>query len=479
MDFAAIELALRQSPLFQELFDVVESGDYSRFDSEAKRQHFIPQFILRRFATDPTGERVHQLDVTSGANRSVRIDEAASRRWFYAMEDAEGNRSNQIEGFLAFVEGHAAEALARLLDDPGHPTDADRGTLSFFFSLLDQRTPGATRRTASIQDGLMRMLFTSEFSNREKFVERYREIFADREAEKPATEEEIEEFRQQLLDDLHAGRVAISNPHAHALQTGITMAAQQCYLIFGMHWTLMLRDGSFITSDRGLAIHDPEPHYPWSSQALLSSEASETTIPLSSDACLLLGVAEGGYAIHEVSRERANEINLRTYGWSDTYVFGRSQQTVTSVRQIAKRQPQRVIRPKPAHQVIFLDIDPTDSSLADRNRARGWPPYIPVGGVPHDYVVFRHDQTPLDAVRLTSKKVEERARRALGVSEDELLRGGERIEPFFMDQIGSGGGLEAKIQRDWSEFKAWVETQVDDSEAAAQGSSDQQGLSDQ
>lgn len=143
MDFAAIELALRQSPLFQALFEVVESGDYSLFESEAKRQHFVPQFLLRSFATDAAAERVHQLDVSTGANRSVRIDEAASRRWFYAIEDEEGNRNNQIEGFLSFVESYAAEALSRLLEDPGHLSDADRGTLSFFFSLLDQRTPGA------------------------------------------------------------------------------------------------------------------------------------------------------------------------------------------------------------------------------------------------------------------------------------------------------------------------------------------------
>lgn len=48
MDFIEIERALHQSPLFQELFGV-ERGDLSRFESQAKRQHFIPQFLLRGF----------------------------------------------------------------------------------------------------------------------------------------------------------------------------------------------------------------------------------------------------------------------------------------------------------------------------------------------------------------------------------------------------------------------------------------------
>lgn len=35
--------------------EIVAAGDYSVFESEAKRQHFIPRFHLKRFARERDG----------------------------------------------------------------------------------------------------------------------------------------------------------------------------------------------------------------------------------------------------------------------------------------------------------------------------------------------------------------------------------------------------------------------------------------
>lgn len=137
---------------------------------------------------------IYQLDVRSGANRRVKIAGAASRRHFYAISDDEGNRSNQIEGFLAMAESHSAPALARLLSDPQHLSEADRGTLAFFVALLDQRTPGATTRSSQAANTVMRMLLSSAFSDVERFAERYRKIFPPADSEEEASDEQIEEF---------------------------------------------------------------------------------------------------------------------------------------------------------------------------------------------------------------------------------------------------------------------------------------------
>ncbi len=226
MDFMQIELGLRQSPLFQALFDVIESGDYSCFESMAKRQHLIPQFLLRGFAADDEREFIYQLDTGSGANRKVRLAEAASRRFFYAILDEEGNRNNQIEGFLSFVESYAAPALERFLADPDNLSNGDRGTLSFFFALLDQRTPGAASRSGQMQDTLMRLLVASEFSDAKAFAERYRRMEAERREQALATDEEIERFRLQMIQDLRSGRIGLADLHAQALQMGLKTAGE-------------------------------------------------------------------------------------------------------------------------------------------------------------------------------------------------------------------------------------------------------------
>ena len=41
-------------------------------------------------------------------------------------------------------------------------------------------------------------------------------------------------------------------------------------IIFQLRWELLEAEGgAFLNSDRGLAMHDPAPRYPWSGQAWL------------------------------------------------------------------------------------------------------------------------------------------------------------------------------------------------------------------
>ncbi len=132
MDFEAIDDAFRASPLMQELTDVFESGEFNRFDADAKRQHFVPRFLLGHFAVQlGESELLYQLDVATGVALRVKSSEAASRRYFYALLDEEGNRNNRIEGFLSRVEAHAADALDRYADGPHRGRAHARARLAF------------------------------------------------------------------------------------------------------------------------------------------------------------------------------------------------------------------------------------------------------------------------------------------------------------------------------------------------------------
>jgi VCBS repeat-containing protein len=113
------EAAFRSSPLLAELAQIIESGDLSVLDTDAKRHHFVPQLLLRGFANSRgKGHGLYQLDVSSGAPALTTTERAASRRHFYSVEEEDGSRSNRLEGFLARVESHAAPALAGFLQDP-------------------------------------------------------------------------------------------------------------------------------------------------------------------------------------------------------------------------------------------------------------------------------------------------------------------------------------------------------------------------
>src|SRR5437588_3103290 len=95
--------------------------------------------------------------------------------------------------------------------------------------------------------------WASEFcSDRQAFAERHRKQFGDE-----ATDDEIEQFRQEMLAHVRDGRLKLGG-RAAALSTGLTHAVDIVPMLFRCDWTLLrARGGGFITSDRSYAIHDP------------------------------------------------------------------------------------------------------------------------------------------------------------------------------------------------------------------------------
>jgi hypothetical protein len=118
-----------------------------------------------------------------------------------------------------------------------------------------------------------------------------------------------------------------------------------------------------------------------------------------------------------VDRRGVEAINLRTYGWADRYIFGRSQEVVADVRRLAKARPKAVPVPRPPRQVLVFEAEPGDDRLAREHVRRGWPPRLPVRGVPHDYVVFGPGENPVERCIKTSDVMRRRAVRRLGTED--------------------------------------------------------------
>src|ERR671925_2277234 len=133
------------SPLLQEMQAIAERKK-ALPDSDAKRHHFVPEFLLRRFSAQRNGRhRLCQLDVHTGKPVWVDPGTAASRRQLYSLPDREGGTHNLIEGYFSIVEGHAAAAIHRLCDTARLDL-SDRSTIAFFIALLEGRTLGGLDR---------------------------------------------------------------------------------------------------------------------------------------------------------------------------------------------------------------------------------------------------------------------------------------------------------------------------------------------
>lgn len=375
--------AFLSSPMYKEMESVL-AGGRPLASSSAKRHHFVPAMVLPNFASDDAGSLVYQLDRHAGAPRQVPISRAASRRNLYTLADADGTQHRRIETWLAEVEGHAATAIRALFSDPRRVTRNDAATIAMFIAMLMVRTPAAAEAERKRVDQAMRIKLACRLADPEAFAERG---IGD------------EALRQRTLEGLRDGSVAYPEEDQVGLRTGFDRLGADSQLIYQLQWTLLLTDeGSFITSDRGIAMYDPELPWPWTGNGLNSSPTAETTVPLSSQACLLLtpGGSWSGRAVRHIGRSQVDTVNLRTYGWSDRHLFGENQALLDHVRRQARATPKRVPRPRPVRNVITLPARPGDDQFAATNRRRGWPEQVPIKDVQHDYRVLEIDENPVD-----------------------------------------------------------------------------------
>jgi Protein of unknown function (DUF4238) len=302
----------------------------------------------------------------------------------------------RVEFFLSRVEDHAATALRSMCSAPGPISPADRATLSMFFALLEGRTIAGLERLQTLAETTMQMFMASRMTEPETFLEDYVAAIG------PDDPDTIERQRQRMLGDITDGRITLGNPKEVALDLMLEHVGDSAQFIFQLEWWLLESTaGDFVTSDRGLAMHDPTPPYPFSGHAILSSPNAQTTIPLDPRRCLLMRPPRdhdptGGVAVHQVAADRVAELNLRTYGFASRYIFADSQETAAGVRREAKRRAAAVVRPRPCYQVMLIDAEDGDDRLAREHRARGWPEYIYVQGEPNDYVVLDPDNRAIE-----------------------------------------------------------------------------------
>jgi Protein of unknown function (DUF4238) len=423
--FDHIVAAIEDSPVAVEFAEMAVSQDFSRLDNNsAKRHHFVPQFLLRGFSHKHNSKDcLFQMETASRrAPRRVAVRTAASRHQLYRAIDNDGQSSNRHEGYLALVENHAAPVLRSLAEHPASISPGERATIAFFVALQTMRTPAAADQVTAIANAAFRTWASEFYSDRHAFADHYRRAHGP-----GANEEEIERFRQGIVNDIRDGQVRLNGDSGAAFSAALEHAVGNVPMLIEFDWTLLKAStGGFITSDRGYAIHDPSPPFPWAAQGILSSESSETTVPLSDTTCLLMRPTPMGGAlrVRQVSSREVDMINLRTYGWARDHAFARTQDTLAGVRVASRRQPANVIRPKPFSQVFLLERDPEDESLASENRLRGWPQQLPNDrGELRDYIVIPTDQPNPDLWRRADELAERRARKRGSIGPNEALEG--------------------------------------------------------
>jgi hypothetical protein len=107
--------------------------------TEAKNQHYVPQFMLRSFA-DPESRVLHTFDKKSRRVFAANPRNLAAENYFYEFEAGAG--SITLEPGLADLESRTAAVLGRIIDTESLTglSPEDRVLLSIFFAVQFTRT---------------------------------------------------------------------------------------------------------------------------------------------------------------------------------------------------------------------------------------------------------------------------------------------------------------------------------------------------
>jgi hypothetical protein len=266
----------REIPLFKHLREVAE-GTRLKPQTTARRHHYVPSFLLARWAT-PQRERhgkLFELLVRGGRPRPTTPDRSAFERDLYAQDVGEASPNLAFEAFLSIIENYAAKPLKRLAGLPSSVSDEDRAVIVYFVAYQEARTPPAMAQHRINAFQAAQLALADFIGDWKAFAARYRD-----KVNAVARDEEIAAWRAAEVENFAAGKHTIEVPAGAVLHAMTTLTPGTAAVIATQDWTLLrATEGEFITNDRGIAMFDPTPRFPWTGNAWHSSPNAEATMP--------------------------------------------------------------------------------------------------------------------------------------------------------------------------------------------------------
>lgn len=323
--------------------------------SNAKRHHYVPEFLLRRFSTNPSEEHppIFRLDIRTGAIIRLSTSNCAVIQHYNRLSPTTGLPEGLAEALLSYIEGQAVPLVEKLLH--GEIFDVqERVEFSMFLMAQQMRTPRGREWLRFGQDQAAKLwLLKQIYENRDISRDHLRE-----ELGREPTVDEIDEYILQMAEPLERDELYVSYGQDMEILGMFTPAPDLIPLIGEMNWTLLEAPvgQSFILSDDPLVRLDPlNPDGP---AAWRSSPNVEATMPLDPRYCLRLRQPPPRQSSSVIAADEVFETNLRTYAAALDAIFGPTAQLLESVHAAAQASPIRVdlYRPKPPNTYIFERI---------------------------------------------------------------------------------------------------------------------------
>ncbi|MEJ7783928.1 MAG: DUF4238 domain-containing protein [Solirubrobacteraceae bacterium] len=131
-----------EPPFVQEFRDIAE-GTKPMPTTDARRQHYVPSFLLARWATPKNRKGSLVSLAVAGKTAARKPGNVALEKDLYTIDKHAASVNLVFEAFLAIVECHAADPIKRLATAPQPITDDDRATIAYLLALQQPHATGA------------------------------------------------------------------------------------------------------------------------------------------------------------------------------------------------------------------------------------------------------------------------------------------------------------------------------------------------
>ena len=300
-----------------------------------KRQHYVPKFLLRRFAADDGRWQGHvfRLDTRTGrVGPAVPRTEGAKNRYYELPEEIVGEF--QPEHILERIESDAAIVIRRL-EKRQRLRLGDVLRLAYFCALQTVRTPQDRAERRYLDEVMASQFEQVRFSAQEQAVAFLRK------QDPSLTAERADEERRRILGDLQSGRIRLEST-ADREVAGMFLGLNDAVSLLesGCDWTLVeFADApAIVLPDAGYTRYDPNPSVPGSGSGFVGSDSVQTVIPISPNAVLVVTKGTGLVRHKEGLAGYAEDMNLRTYAQSEVCIYGQTQQAVVDVHGRARKE---------------------------------------------------------------------------------------------------------------------------------------------
>jgi hypothetical protein len=305
-----------------------------------KRHHYVPQFLLRRFAIGDSAKAsslIYRLDLGRGAARKANVVNEAVRGHYYRIHHEDGTPDSSVDELFDRLESAAAEAIASIASGTAAPSRTQLRDLAQFVVTQKVRTPQGREHLAEGDELVNELILEAQLSNRDEYYEQFGE---------GRGKAEVEAERLDLLDRLKRGKIGLESPQEREIaMMFLSFEHGTRVLLTELGWTLLRApdDADFVLSDHPVAHFDPNAAGTDMGVSFLTTPESGTLIPLDPSFALWLSPQEPAtWREVRVNRQEVDDMNLLTYAWADRAIYGRSQAVVTRVRMLARRNGRKL-----------------------------------------------------------------------------------------------------------------------------------------